>query len=364
MSTSPRPRAPWIYRATIAFSSVLLALLLFWASGYLLRDVSQIKGPDYESLEAEFVSAELTSELERVQDELQRTERQIQAARERQQVVRDSSGNLQSTIGELIALQRLSLEKEVSLDPAQQTAFRESMDAFLANQARYQEIGTELARLTDLKVTLTERQTELHSELEEQRRPAREEYNRRMQRHRIRLAALQLALLLPLLVVSGYLVVWRRTSLYLAFAGAMLVRTGMVIHQYFPARFFRYIVMAVAILAVLRVLLYFVRTVARPAVAHLQKQYRDAYEHFLCPVCEFPIRRGVRQSLYWTRRTVGKHVPPTVPSGKAKHNGDDKPYTCPSCGTPLFSACPECGGIRHTLLKACVHCGATGPDQA
>jgi len=55
--------------------------------------------------------------------------------------------------------------------------------------------------------------------------------------------------------------------------------------------------------------------------------------------------------MFWTRRTVNK-----VPlSGET---GEEKPYTCPSCGTPLFEKCESCGGLRHSLLPFCLHCGA------
>ncbi len=85
------------------------------------------------------------------------------------------------------------------------------------------------------------------------------------------------------------------------------------------------------------------------------KQYRQAYERFLCPVCEYPIRTGPRKYLYWTRRTVHK----TALTGTSSSAPDvDALYTCPACGTCLFEKCVSCESICHSLLPNCEHCGA------
>ena len=106
----------------------------------------------------------------------------------------------------------------------------------------------------------------------------------------------------------------------------------------------------VLLLAVAKLLIYFIRVVAFPKARWLTRQYREAYERFLCPICEYPIRTGPRRFLYWTRRTVNKIG---LPADAAK----DEAYTCPTCGTTLFDACPACQGIRHSLLPHCRHCG-------
>ena len=90
------------------------------------------------------------------------------------------------------------------------------------------------------------------------------------------------------------------------------------------------------------------------------KQYREAYERFLCPVCEYPIRTGLRRFLYWTRRTVHKTIPAQASSGQPLQ---DEPYSCPSCGTTLFEDCRQCGHSRHSLLPHCSHCGEGSEDE-
>ena len=106
------------------------------------------------------------------------------------------------------------------------------------------------------------------------------------------------------------------------------------------------------LLVVARLLIYFIRTIAFPKTQWLVKQYREAYERFLCPVCEYPIRTGPRRFLFWTRRTVNKMV---VPTGRCE---EDEAYTCPACGSVLFEECPDCHKVRHAMLPHCSRCGA------
>jgi len=116
------------------------------------------------------------------------------------------------------------------------------------------------------------------------------------------------------------------------------------------------ILIVVALLLVLRVLAYLVRLVAFPKRGSWLRQYREAYERFLCPVCEYPIRRGPLKYLFWTRRTVKR-----LPQPAFATPGDDETYTCPMCTTRLYEECPACQAQRHALLPACQHCGAVKP---
>ena len=123
-------------------------------------------------------------------------------------------------------------------------------------------------------------------------------------------------------------------------------------HEYFPSRYFKYIITIALIIVVVRLLVYVIRQILHPKRDALLKQYREAYERFLCPVCEYPIRTGPRKWLYWTRRTVHKVL--LQPGAGAAQDA----YTCPSCGNSLFRPCAACGNIRHTMLPHCEHCGA------
>jgi predicted RNA-binding Zn-ribbon protein involved in translation (DUF1610 family) len=193
-------------------------------------------------------------------------------------------------------------------------------------------------------------------EIEEQRGPARDEFNTLSERHRLRLALLQLAILLPILVVAAVVIIRKRASIYfplfLAFGAATLVKVALVVHEYFPSKYFKYVLIGVLLLVVARLLIYFIQTIAFPKTQWLVRQYREAYERFLCPVCEYPIRIGPRRFLFWTRRTVNKLVVPT------DGGEEEEQYTCPACGSGLFEECSSCHKIRHAMLSHCSHCGS------
>ena len=124
-------------------------------------------------------------------------------------------------------------------------------------------------------------------------------------------------------------------------------------HEHFPRKYFKYVLIVVAIVVVARVLVYLLRVMAYPKMDYLLKQYREAYERFLCPVCGFPIRRGPLRYLFWTRSTVKK-----LQLAPEARMAPEETYVCPSCATRLFEECESCRKVRHSLLPACVHCAA------
>ncbi len=183
------------------------------------------------------------------------------------------------------------------------------------------------------------------------------EYNRLQTRHQLKLAALKLSVLVPLLVVAVLMFLRWRGGLYApavyALGVATLAKVLLVMHQHFPRFYFKYVLIGAALLLVGRILIYLVRAAAFPKRDWILKQYREAYEHHFCPVCNHPIRRGPLRFAFWTRRSLKRL---RVPPGAAGE--PDNPYVCPVCSTRLFENCPSCQGIRHGLLPACVHCGA------
>src|SRR5206468_11254740 len=87
---------------------------------------------------------------------------------------------------------------------------------------------------------------------------------------------------------------------------ALMLKVALVMHEYFPSRYFKYVLILVCLAVVLRVLVYLLRMIAFPKRDWLLKQYREAYEAFLCPICEYPIRRGPLKYLFWNRRSIRK----------------------------------------------------------
>mgnify|MGYP006279639709 CR=1 FL=1 len=346
---------PWIFRFFIWILGILLGLLFFWLLGFIMKDIETTKGPEYQELRKEIIGKEKLDELEDLNGKIYDIQRLINNRKEQREVLADTSENLKKTVDQLVDFQKLSLEKGSPIPEEQKENFNKSLDMFLANQAAYQKINSEIASLLEQKGQLETRRDILKEEIDQLNEPLQKAYGKINRQHKIKMAAIQLSVLIPVLIISVILLLKWRGKMYfpliLAFAGATLLRGLFVIHEYFPARIFKYMIILAAILALLRIIVFLIRLVVAPSGKWLQKQYRDAYEHFLCPVCEYPIRRGPMKYLFWTRRSIKKI------KHQAAGEKEEKEYTCPSCCTTLYEKCPECGKIRPALLPCCPECG-------
>ena len=170
-------------------------------------------------------------------------------------------------------------------------------------------------------------------------------------------------MLVPLLLMVGILYLRSARGIYApvinALGIALAVRVFLVMHDHFPELYFRYILILTAIAITGVILIKLLRSVAYPKRDWLLKQNREAYTTFVCPVCEFPIRRGPLKFAFWNRRSLRKMSRVTSESEAA---AGDQPYTCPCCSTTLYEKCENCGRTRHSLLPACDKCGHQQPE--
>lgn len=355
MITQNHTQGTWIHRLAIRLFTIIFALLVYWLLDFLVEDVESLEGPNYEDIEARHVDQNLLQQLEQRRDASVEIDLAIERKREEMRLLDDGSRNLQNTINQLIELQRLAIQKSIDLPNDEQSTLSTTLTHFLEGQRQYQRYNNELAKLAEQKRQLELEKTNLEEQVEQQRAPAQAEFSTLNEQHAMHLAYLQLLVLLPLLVIAALLIMRGRSSIYLpiflGYSAATLLKILLLIHHYFPFRYVKYLLIFGMILVVSKLLVYFIRMVAFPKAEWLMRQYREAYESFLCPMCEYPIRTGPRQYLFWTRHTVNKVVLP-------KESPEAKPYTCPVCGTALFAICDDCHGIRHALLPHCQHCGA------
>jgi len=355
MRERQKPKGPWISRFAVRFLAIILAVLIFWFLGFLVEDIRTIKGPKYDEVEKRHVDRSMAERKESLDKQITDLDRNISNQTEEQRIVDDRSRNLQLTISQLLDLQKLSIQKDLSMSESEQTSLTSSLKYFLESQKKYQELNANISELTGQKRVLEGERRAIEQEFLQQQRHAQKEFNGLRNRHKLKLAFFQLLILVPILLIAVFLIIKKRSGIYfpffLAFGGATLVKVGFVIHEYFPARYFKYILIIALLLAVGRLLIHLIRMVAFPKAQWRLKQYREAYERFLCPVCEYPIRTGPRRFLYWTRRTVNKVIPQKEQADK------EKAYICPSCGTTLFEECSSCQEIKHSLLPHCQHCG-------
>ena len=353
-------KGPWTHRLLIGFFALLFGLLVFWLIGFLLRDIGTWPGPVYEEVEQSMLDRDLSEESRTLETRTAQVARDIAAQKERQQILRESTEASQQTMNQLLDFQRLRLQQEESLSAEEQQALAEAQRLFLDNQRQYQQLNEEVARLSTESRQLEDRRRELDQRINAERGPIDARYQQLLERHDLRVAAVKLAVLLPLVLLAVFLFVKGRRGLYAplihAFGIAVLVRVGLVMHEYFPSRYFKYILILVSLAVVAWVLVHLLRTIAFPRRDWLLKRYREAYERFACPVCDYPIRRGPLRYLLWTRRSLKKIAALADPAGDT-----DEPYTCPSCGTRLYEECDVCHGTRHSLLPACEKCGTERP---
>lgn len=349
-ATRETPKGRWLHRFAVHFFTVALGILVFWLLGFLVEDIRTMPGPDYGRTEKKHVDAALSARAADLQRQIAELDRVIGQDRQRQRILQDSSQSLQQTIAQIRAVEK-------PLSSAEEEASANALSLFLENQHGYQALNQAIAERTDRREALSAEREHAVAEIEKGRERARAEHGTLLERHRLRLAFLQLGLLAPVLAVACIALLKKRGSpyapLFYAFGGASLLKATEVVHEYFPTRLFKYVLILALIAAVGRLLIHFIQAIRSPKVQWLLKQYREAYERFLCPICEYPIRTGPRRFLYWTRRTVNKAG---LPTGQAPV--EEEPYTCPACGSGLFEPCGSCRKVRHTLLPHCAHCGA------
>ncbi len=352
---SVQPKGPWLSRVVIWGLTLVFGILVYLLEGFFLRDIERIKGPDWETIETNYVDGSLSTRSTDLSVQIAALDRQIARQKDEQRILSDGSRNLQQTIGQLVELQKLSIQKEVELTESDQENLTSTLNRFLETQTEFQLFNQTLHEKAEQKRLAEDEKQQVDAQIKEQQIPAREEYNEQFKRHRLWLATLQLIILIPMLAVSSWLVIRKKRSVYypvfLSFGIATLIKSYWVANKYFPPVFVKYILITALLLGIGRILIYAIRSVSFPGKEALIKQYREAYERFLCPICEYPIRTGPRKFLYWTRRTVHKTIPHHV------ENEGEQAYTCPSCGTDLFEECPSCHHVRHSLLDHCSHCG-------
>ena len=353
---APQAAGPWTHRVLVWTFTLALGLLIYWLLGFVVDDIGNISGPDFNDLVEQRVGSELSEQVEELDRQIARTKQSIDEARQRQKILRDSTANSQTTMNQLLELQRIKLEKGVATTDEESTAFVESQSLFLENQRRYQELNDEVFALNEQLRKLESQRADVNDTLSKAMEPVRDEHLQLWEAHRWRIAAYKLTFLAPLLLIAVFLYTRYRSgpfwALVYAFGIAIVLKVGAVMHETFPRVYFKYILIGVSLLVVVRILVHLLRMVAFPKEDWLIKQYREAYEAFLCPVCDHPIRRGPLKFMAWTRRSIRRIRVPIPTDGTA-----NEPYTCPACATRLYEECVTCGNTRHALLPACESCG-------
>lgn len=351
-----RNKGTWGSRILIWIFAILLSILFYWLLGFVISDIGTLPGPSFSDLEAKRLDPAALAEAENLNQQLITNRKRIYAEKEKQTTLRDSTDSSQRTMNQLLEFQKLNIQQGTTPNDEERSALVESEQIFLANQREYQRLNTTIATLEEEVRKLEEAKLQQDAALGVARVPVYAEFQRLDEQHRWYVAMYKLGVLLPLLMIGLWLYLKYRSGPYwaliYAFGIAVVIKVGMVMHDYFPASYFKYVLLFTLLLVTFRILVFLLGAVAFPKKEWLLKQYREAYESFLCPICEHPIRRGPLKYMAWTKRSIRRMSTPAIPEGV------EESYCCPACTTSLFAPCASCGKIRHVLLPACSHCGA------
>jgi hypothetical protein len=348
-------KGSWAQRLMIYSLSVLLALLVYWLIGFFLQDLNAIPGPDYPLYTAPVEKSGMKLEADRLGAEISNLQKEVNAVTQQQSLMKQAMNNTQNSINQILDIQRLHAQKGTPVSDDVGKVFQQNTQLFLTQQNQLQQINDALASLNLQLLPLQNHRQALTEKINAAMMQASKTYNTDMEQHRLNLGLLQIGILVLLLLIVVLLLLNKTSSYYrpiwFAISFAVLLKIFFVIHDYFPSRYFKYILTFSLMVIVFMALKDLLKRRAFPAKSYLLKQFRDAYEHFLCPICEFPIRRGPLRYAFWTRRSVKK-----MPLVK-DHSEDKIPYNCPHCGTALYQNCLNCQHVRHSLLPYCEHCG-------
>ncbi len=355
MEAKQKAKGSWGVRFFIIVLGVILGFLFFWMLSFIEQDIGSVKRPDWDQIRREFVSQQTDDNQDQLQKEVARLNRRIDTLREQQRMLGSSTGSLQKTMNQLLSIQQQYIDKGQEFPAENVRTLQESQTEFLKNQKQDQQYTQEISGLIEQRQQKEDELSAVSEQIKSLEDDAREKQTKLWEKFRLRVAILKLSFLVPVFLVVSFLFMKYRTGAYwpLVWAGfiAAFIKIAFVAHEYFPSEYFKYIALLVVIAIVLRILVYLIRLIVAPKKDLLIKQYQQFYDKHLCPVCTKPIKAGPLRYANWKKKA-------TVMASPGAEMDKQQTYTCPSCGTGLYDKCDQCGGIRHTLLPYCEHCGA------
>ena len=156
LNQKPHSRGPWTHRLLTYLFTVLLGVLFYWLLGFIVQDIGNLPGPIYDDLENQMLDGSLRDQTKLLERKIAATTKTIEAEHKRQKLLRDSTDSSQTTMQQLLDLQRLSLQKDVTPSDEERQALAESEQLFLQNQREYQSLNTKITGLSEELLQLQE----------------------------------------------------------------------------------------------------------------------------------------------------------------------------------------------------------------
>jgi len=325
--------APRIIRWTILLLSGLLFILFWWLLDFVIEDIDNRQGPNYQTYRSAEVGTELTAQDKGLREQQASIKRDLARQQEIKKARLQKLQNAREDWGQRAGEHRLELEAKRQPTEQLRQDLAEARKRITDAQATVEAVDAKLAELSSQKYTVGIELEEAGKKIKAAHEKADEKHEEALRRYNFIVASWKLAFIVPFFLAAAWLVLRKRKSIYRPILLALLLASfwqlGSVMGDHFPLEFFKYIAIAAAIVITLAFLVRLLRSAARPRPDVQLKQRRESYHKDICPICSHPFPH--------------EH-------GKA--------FTCPSCGTGLFSDCAACSGSRHSLLPFCIHCGA------
>lgn len=324
---------PRTLRWTIRLLSAVLLLLFVWLEGFVVADIDSLPGPDRAALLESSVDADLSERSKDLQLQIIKLEARVAQLEELKGNRTEARNSADATLRQFTEQHRFELEQGNQPSEVLVGALDAARTSFLEASRSFEEANAQVASLQQQLNELRGERDSLEERIADQRKLGQEEFQELWETHRYKVAALKLVFVVPLFLLAAQQSSRRRGTLLEPFTRALLLASfwwiGVVMHQHFPADFFKYIAILAAIAIVSVGLMRSLRTASRPRPDVKLRRRREAYEHHRCPECAYPVPEETGEAM-----------------------------SCAACGVDLFVACESCGKIRHALLPHCRHCGA------
>lgn len=351
----PERKGPARQRLLILILNVVLAILVYWLLGFLIDDIGNQPGPDYQAYLKKYQDPALVKQRDDLSKKDTALTTQIDNARQQQNYLQKSISSYKDTTNQLLEIQRSSLQKGVSFSTQSQTNLANVTNLYLQYQQKYQDLNNQISARNLEQQQLRNQLSQINTQLDKQATTAFEDQQKATKIHNLFMAGLKLLVLIPILLIVLFLYRRYKETIYknmiLAVTIAVLLKIAQVMHEHFPSRFFKYILIIVLLYLVIRALISMLRSIESPKKDWLLKQYKEAYQKLLCPECQYPIQPGIMKFFTPRSQSLEKAMDSTYLQKIDQ-------YSCPSCGTHLFEPCVVCQQTRYSLLKYCDHCGA------
>lgn len=356
MSRTRERKGPAGHRFIVMILNIVLAILVYWLLGFIIDDIGNQPGPSLTDIQKQFQDQTLVKQKEALNNQYEKLSRNIEAQRQQQALLQTSINSYRDTMNQLLDLQKASVQKGVTFSSESQQNLANVTKLYLDNQQKFQDLNRSIAQANATAQQLQNQTSGIDVQLTKQSEQAYQSYDNLLMKHNFVVAGFQLLVLIPLLIIAVYFFKKYRQTIYspilTAIGIAIILKIIMVMHEHFPSRAFKYILILALIYIILRALVSMLRMVIAPKASWLLKQYREAYQKLECAMCQYPIQPGLLK--FFKSRSNKKDIGLTDIS----YIENTEAYICPSCGERLFEKCDVCAHTRHSLLMFCDHCGA------